>query len=143
MKRSLIALAAFALLSTVGCKKEDANAALSVSKENVAGTYKISSVKAQANGAAEVDITSDFMDPCATDDLITLKTDLTFTVVDAGTKCDPPGDYISDWSLTGSTLSLDGETFTVKSVTKAQLVLTNSGDLNGVSATITMTLNKQ
>ena len=125
MKKTFIAFVAIVSLAT-SCKKEkeETNA---VTKENLAGTYKIASVKAQVNGGPEQDITSTYYDACELDDQQTLKTDMTYLKVDAGTQCSTVGDVTGVWDLPNSTtIVLDGFSLTIKSFTGSQLVVGES-----------------
>ena len=142
MKKTLIAFVAIVSLAT-SCKKEKEEAK-AVTKENVAGTYKIASVKMQLNGGAEQDITSTYYDACELDDQQTLKTDMTYLNVDAGTQCMPAGDITGTWDLPNSTtIVLDGFSFTIKSFTGTQLVVGDSETSGGVTTAYSITLNKQ
>ena len=143
MKNSMIALLTIATLTMVSCKK-DKEETQAVTKENISGTYKLGSVKGQVSGGAEQDVTSALFESCELDNATTLKTDLTYTVVDAGTQCSPATDESGTWGLSGTTgFVLDGESFTIKSWNGSQLVLTQTDNSGGVTATYTTTLNKQ
>ena len=100
MKKLLFGLFALTLLATACKKDKDAPA---VTKENIAGTYKLLTVSASLNGSAPFD--ADDREDCEKDDLYKLNLDDTFDYVDAGSVCDPAGDFSADWTLTGNELS--------------------------------------
>ena len=142
MRKSVLALLTFATLVTVSCKKDNEESQ-AVTKENIAGSYKLTSLKVQMNGGTEEDGMS-YIEACQADDITTLKTDLTYTVVDAGTQCSPATDESGDWNLSGTTaFVMDGETFAIKSWNGKQLVLTETDSSTGITATFTTTLEKQ
>ena len=142
MKKTIIAFVAIVTLAT-SCKK-DKNEQTAVTKENLAGTYKIASVKMQVNGGAEQDITTSYYEACELDDLQTLKTDMTYLNVDAGVQCSPAGDFSGTWDLpNNTTIVLDGFSLTIKSLTGSQLVVGDSETSGGVTTSYAITLNKQ
>lgn len=144
MKKSLIALVAFVSIATFSCKKEDKQENPVATKENIAGTYTIGSYKMQTGTSAEQDVTVSVFEPCQLDDMTTFKTDLTFTVVDAGTQCSPATDESGSWDLpTSTSMVFDGETFTIKSWNGKELVLTQTDNSSGTIVTSTLTINKQ
>ena len=146
MNRAFTKILALALLVATtfsACKKDnDSNDSLSVTKENLAATYTLSTIKVKATGVAEQDVTSQ-VTACEKDDQIILKSDLTIQYKDAGTVCSPAGDGTGVWSLSGSTITMDGDAYTVKSLTKGTLVLEQTGTVSGVTYTYTTTLNRK
>ncbi len=70
--------------------------------ENLAGTYKIVSMKAMGQ-----DILSDYLEPCEQDNKFVLNANGTYTTIDAGTACDPPSEGVGSWSITGNVFSFD------------------------------------
>ena len=142
MKNSLIVLLTYATLVTVSCKK-DKEETQAVTKENLAGSYKLAALKVQVNGSVEEDAMSS-IEACQADDVTTLNADQTYTVADAGTQCSPATDESGNWGLAGTTsFIMDGETFAIKSWNGKQLVLTETDNSSGTSITYTTTLNKQ
>lgn len=136
----LIVLALLAITSFSACKKS--NDVLTINRDNLVGTYTIVSVKAKAPGTAEQDVTSDNFAPCEMDDQIVLKSDLSATYVDAGTQCTPPGAGSDVWSVNGNTLTIAGDDFTVKSLTRSTLVYEQTANVSGFVVTITWTFRK-
>lgn len=95
----------------IGCKKGD-NDPPAITKENLAGTYTLVSLKASSNGT-EVDVTDQEVEPCEKDDQFKLNADNTYAYIDAGVKCDPPGGHQGTWSLQGKVLSFDDFEMTI------------------------------
>ena len=93
----------------MSCKK-DKDKSCSLSEQNIAGNYKITSLKYKASATTpEVEALDQFLEPCEKDDIITLAANKTYQYVDAGTKCQPEGSYSGTWSLSGNTLVIDGD----------------------------------
>ena len=134
-------LALLAVTTFTACQKSS-NDVLSVTKDNLAATYTIVSVKAKAPNAPEQDITSSSVEPCAMDDQIVLKSDFTATYVDAGTPCSPVGGGSYVWSVNGTTLSIDQDDFTVRSLTRSSLVLEETANISGFVVTVTSTYRR-
>lgn len=138
MKKVLFCLSALAVLAT-SCKKDDEQKTVTPTKENLSGNYKIGKLEMTVNGQT-TDMTAQFYEPCQMDNITQLNADNSFVTVDAGVKCDPPGDYTSTWSLTNSTtIVLDGETMNIRSFDGKTLKI--GAEESGTS--YTFTLNKQ
>lgn len=143
MNRTFTKLLVLALLIVTAfgaCTKN--SDVLSITKDNLAGTYTIITVKAKAAGASEQDVTSANFDPCEMDDQIVLKSDLTATYVDAGTQCTPAGGGSDYWSFNSGILTIAGEDFTVRSLTKSTLVLEQTANVSGLVVTVTSTYRR-
>jgi hypothetical protein len=136
-----LVLALLAVTSFTACKKSDSDV-LAVTKDNLVGTYTIITVKAKAAGASEQDVTNANYDPCELDDQVVLKSDLTATYVDAGTQCSPVGGGSDYWSVNGNIITIAGEDFTVRSLTRGTLVLEQNGVVAGLTVTATWTYRR-
>jgi hypothetical protein len=140
-------LALFALSAVIitGCKKDDDNDGLSVTKENLTATYTLSSVKWKSSSTPEQDVTNQYVDACEKDDEMTFRSDSKVIIKDLGTQCSPSStDSSTTWSVaTGNKIVIDGDTSTVKSLTKSSLVLEQSEMYNGVTLTVTTSLNRK
>ena len=134
MKKMIIAFSALALVFT-SCKKDEESKAVTPTKENLTGTWMITSMKL-GNATGSMDIFSTF-DACQKDDKYLLNADLSYAVEDAGTKCDPDGGYTGGtWALTNATtIDLDGEVNTIDSFDGKTLVA--SVDQGGAKLTTT------
>lgn len=118
MKKILL-LATFGIFVMSSCNKDDDNCETNVT--TVSGTYKLTSLKYKASGQPEVDLFA-FMDACEKDDLTVLNANGTYAYQDAGTACDPNGSFSGTWSLSGSTITVDGDTGTLQSFDCSTLV---------------------
>ncbi|AEW01911.1 hypothetical protein A4D02_07855 [Niastella koreensis] len=144
MKRTFtkfLVLALLAVTSFTACKKSS-NDVLTVTKDNLAATYTIISVKAKAPNTPEQDVTSSNFDACEMDDQIILKNDFTATYVDAGTQCSPVGGGSDVWAYNNGILTIAGEDFTVKSLTRGTLVLEQTANISGFVVTVTSTYRR-
>ena len=111
------------------CKKdENKNSGCAVNVSSVSGSYKFTAYKYRANStAAEQDYFNIiFSDPCERDDVLTLNSNGSWILADAGVVCTPPGDDTGIWSLTGNTLNVDGDLATIESFDCKTLVLLNT-----------------
>ena len=97
-------LAIVLLLTSVftACKK-DKDESLAVTKDNLAGTYTVTSIKVKENSNAEVDGTAEYFDEaCESDDQYVLRANGTNDRIDAGTTCSSSTSYTGDmWVLEG------------------------------------------
>ncbi len=130
MKKSILSLAVVALLFSSCKKNDDDEKNLAVSKENIAGNYKIISIK--LNGT---EVYTEYTEPCQRDDVFNFKTDFTYSYTDAGTQCDPNGSFTDgEWNLSGTnTFEYDGDVYTIAKLTNATMqVSISEGGLTGV-----------
>ena len=109
MKKFLPVLFAFALFSSA-CKKSQ-DAPPPITKENLAGAYKIIADVATTDGVS-TDVYANYQ-TCAKDDIWTFNTDSSLVVTDAGVVCDPSGSWSNTWSLEGTTITVAGQSGTV------------------------------
>jgi hypothetical protein len=129
MKRMLIAFSALTLMFTA-CKKDDVKKEVTPTKENLTGTWMVTSVKI-SNASGSMDLFSSF-EACEKDDIYHLNADLSFEYEDAGTQCSPNNIYSGGtWALTSSTtIDIDGDVSTIKSFDGKTLVASQSdGDV--------------
>jgi hypothetical protein len=118
-------------VSLLSCKKDKDNDC-DVTKEKLAGSYKLTSFKISG-----VEFIGEF-DDCEVDDILTLNTDFTFTYFDSGITCD--GNDEGSWTLNGNTISIpaiEGGTGTIQSFNCKDLVIT--GTDGGINFTTTIT----
>jgi len=141
MKKLVFGLLSFFLLATA-CKKDKDS--LPITKENITGTYKLISIKVSLNGSPELD--ADDREDCEKDDLYKLNADNSFNYVDAGTTCDPAGDFSATWQLNDKQLSsesypqIDG---TITSFDGTNMDVTFSGIESGMTYKARSTFKKQ
>ena len=92
----------------ISCKKKD-DESCSFTEANLAGSYKVASVKYKASGSTtEVDY-DQYAEACEKDDLWAFNADHTFVYTDIGIVCSPNGADQGMWSLSGNNLSIDGD----------------------------------
>ncbi len=141
MKNLILALSAGVFLfAGSGCSKDDKNNC-AVTVANIAGTYKIQKVMYKLNAStAEVDYTSTVFEACDLDDLLILNSNGVYQYQPAGVECTPPNSGDTDtWSLSGNTITIEGEAGTVSSFDCSSLVVVFSDyDVAGDKATFTL-----
>ena len=127
MKLSQYFFVALIATSLFSCKKDNNNNKdCSLGEANLVGTYKIGTVTYKETASSpEVDASS-FAEACNLDDLETYKSDHTFVYTDAGVKCDPADDNTTNWSLSGKTLKVGGDTGTITSFDCSGFTFTQS-----------------
>lgn len=135
MKKLMCLLAIFCLLS-VSCSKKDKTESCPVTKEAVAGSYRLVAFK--MNGVDALDLT---FQSCQKDDIVTLKADGTYDYTDAGVSCDPSASSTGNWTLSGNIFTIDYFPFplTINSFDCTNL----SGSATYSGATIEATFRKQ
>lgn len=122
MKKSLLFIT-LSMLIFISCKKDE-KCETSVAK--IAGNYRVVAAKyKQTSAGAETDLFV-LLDACEKDDTEVLNENGSYTHQDAGTVCTPNGTYSGTWSLSGNTLTIDGETSTIQSFDCSTLVFTIS-----------------
>ena len=140
MKKVLFGLLSLTLILGTACKKsKDAPA---FTKENVAGAYGLIKVTFKSNaGGGEQDITSQYVDDCEKDDIITLKADGTYDSKDAGQQC--TGDYTGSWNIpSANKFDLDGEVYDLVSWDGSQMAVSQSFSMGVSEGIITMYMKK-
>jgi hypothetical protein len=136
---SLVLLAA----ATFSACKKDKDDSMAVTKENLAGTYTLSSAKMKATNVAETDITNDIKQACEKDDEYVLKTDMSFAYNDVGTKCTGTNSYTDTWELQDKSIAFDDFYGNVKTLTSKELVIELTMTVNNVTATETFYFAKK
>ena len=123
----------------------DNNDSLAITKENLAATYTLASVKYKVTGSGEQDVTNDpnWVEQCEKDDQAILKADFTMEIKDLGTQCSPSSSGTSTWSLSGSKITIDGDEYTIKSLSKGSLVCEESYTQSGITWTFTTTFSRK
>ena len=125
MKKTLLGLAIFAI-SVASCKKDDAIKTLPLTKENVAGSYKLTMVETKI-GTQRSNVTDtwfEFTGSCSQDDITNYNVAGTYAVTDADTVCDPSNDHEGAWDVASTTsLTIDGMSVPVESFTAKELKL--------------------
>jgi hypothetical protein len=130
MKRPILLL--FVVTQLFSCKKDSSSPSCKQDMAGIAGTYKVTAATYKVNSAApEQDFYTNnlYLTACQKDDLTTLASNGSVTYTDAGTKCTPAGDRTSTWSLSGSTITIEGKAFTIQSYDCSSLVVTSASFL--------------
>src|SRR5215203_6100080 len=105
MKKTILALTMLSV-AFVSCKKDDKDEAVTPTKENLAGSYKVTAATAAGiNVFNNPDESINEFEACERDDVYTLNADLTAVRADAGTQCDPVNNGTGIWDLNGTTLT--------------------------------------
>jgi hypothetical protein len=138
--RLVLALGLFAI--TFGACKKDKDEAVSVTKENLLGSYKLTELKLIVAGQP-VDLYTTYLEACQRDDIYKLNADFTVQVNDEGTKCGQGASYSSTWELDGNYIDIDGYSGDVKSFDGKTLVIEGSGSQGGISGTAKAVFVKQ
>ena len=152
MKKFLVI--ALAIGTIVGCKKkDDGPAQLEVTAANIAGVYKLTAEVEVISGVtydrfnggtiAGVAYRSDY-ETCEKDDTYTFTT-TNVTIAEGATSCTPPTSSVTlpyTFSTSAKTVTLDGQTATVKSLTANTMVAETSTTTSGVTIVSTSTYSK-
>ena len=138
----------FATIILAGCTKSKDSEPVGVTKENLAGSYKLTALKSKTNIIPdEVDSYGE-LEACEKDDIYTLRADFTADYTDAGTKCDPDGSYPNvNWQLDGNNIMIPGSSSDYSGVVKSYdgktLVVEGSYSIGSISVTVKATFTKQ
>jgi hypothetical protein len=119
MKKLALTLA-IGTLTFVSCKKDND---CETNATSLALSYKTVSIKyKQTPSSSEIDYFAT-LDACEKDDVLTLNANGTYSYTDAGTQCSPAGSYTGTWSVSGNTITVDGDNGTIQSFDCNTLVL--------------------
>ena len=122
------------------CKKDDDVVTTTTpTKEQLVGTWK--QTGETTNGVNSWNTTN--YDACEMDDNLTLSANNTYTYTDAGLVCSPSGNDAGTWSISGSTLTVDGFPLTVNSFSGNTLTLKETYTFGGQTYTVIATYTKQ
>lgn len=109
---------------------------------SLSGSYKITAYtyKASASSAEQDYFNIAFPDACERDDIIMLNSNGNYAYTDAGVACSPAGDYTGTWSVSGTSINLDGDLGTLESFDCKTLVISNTDVItSGDKVKITLT----
>jgi len=125
------------------CKK-DPKTSCTKDVSSISGSYKVTgyAYKASASSPEQDYYNIIFSEACERDDILTLNSNGNWTLKDAGVVCSPSGDDNGIWSLSGNTLSTDGDPATIESYDCKSLVLSTT-DVNITGDKLKITLTKQ
>ena len=142
--KQITLLAALTIMIVTACSKDPKPPACETNSTSVAGAYKITAVKYKSSASAsEVDYMNVlFPDACDRDNIYTFNANGTYIIKDAGTVCSPNGDDNGTWSLSGSTMVIDGDPTALEKFDCKDLVIMNSG-IMVLGDQLRLTLTKQ
>jgi len=135
MKKLTIGLLSLTVLFTACKKDKDAPA---ITKENIAGSYKVIAAVSKEEGQSEVDDYAAWP-ACEKDDVEKFNLDGSYLHIDAATVCDPAGDAESTWSVEGDTFSIGEQQYAVTKFDGSILEL----KFSDIGYTVKVTLQKQ
>jgi len=146
-KLPLLRIIAFALIgiTAISCKKDkDKGSSCATDVASISGSYKFTAYTyKQTPSSPEEDwLPIIFSDACERDDVLSFNSGGNYVVTDAGIVCSPAGGDSGNWSLSGSTMNIDGDPTTIESFDCKTLVLVNS-DVNVTGDKLKITLTKQ
>ena len=127
------------------CKKEkEKNVSCNTDVSSISGSYKVAAYTYKANASSpEQDYFNIiFSETCERDDILTFSSNGSWQLKDAGVVCSPSGDDNGSWTLSGNTLSIDGDATTIESFDCKNLVLVNS-DVMTAGDKLKITLARQ
>ena len=135
MKKLFILSTAVVALLTTSCKKDN-DTTCTLSSSSISGAYKIASILYKADAQTpEVDIFTNF-DACEKDDILTFSSNGTWTQSEGATACSPANTDSGNWSLVGSTLTIDGDASTVSNFSCTEMTLNQIDPSSGEVVTI-------
>ena len=137
--KKLFIIASALLVAFSSCKKDDPAPTCNLDNNGILGSYKITSILYKANTATpEVDIFA-LYDGCQKDDILTMLSNGTYTITEGATTCTPTNADSGTWSLSGSTLTLDGtDPGTVSNFSCSGFTLTQTFAATGETTKITL-----
>lgn len=148
MKKTFLSLATFSLLMLTACKKDNSDVkSVTVTKESVAGTYKITKVEMKT-GSTRTDITNEFynsfQEECDRDNTTKFNTDGTYVIDDGAVQCSPSSNDTGEWSVSGTNaLVIDNENVGVESFDGNTLKLVDDYSSGGQTNQIIISYARQ
>lgn len=135
-------IASLLALSVTSCSKDDDdNGNNDLTASNLAGTYRMTSANGTVNG-----IPFDYLatlDDCQKDNLFTLNANLTYSVADAGVKCNPEENDAGTWALSADSITFQSYSGKITSFNGSRLEVTSSGTYQGNTGTVTFVFTEQ
>jgi hypothetical protein len=119
--KKLAFILAIGTLTFVSCKKDKEDCETTAA--SIAAAYRTVSIKYKASPSSSENDYFATLPACEKDDVLTLNANGTYSYTDAGTVCNPPGSYTGTWSVSGNTITVDGDNGTIQSFDCNTLVL--------------------
>lgn len=150
MKKTSIRLGlavAFSALLFTACKKDNEEAPASLTKESIAGKYKLTDAQIVPPVGPTYSVYTTYLKECERDDIYTLNTDFSAKYEDAGTQCGGSTSETTTWNLEGKNITVKGGTIefigVVNSWDGKTLVIDGGYEVGGVTVKIRGTLARQ
>lgn len=146
MKKILFLFLAAGIFSSCDKNDDTATASLDVTMANIAGSYKITAATMTSGGVtADIFNNNSFFAACDRDDVYGFTSTGGYTVTDAGVQCSPANTDAGTYTVNtaAKTITIDGETWNVTSLTSSQMVATQSNFMGTTGATGTVTFTRQ
>ena len=122
--RTLVFILFACVIATLSSCSKNKDEILAITKDNLAGTYTLTSIKGKVPGQAEQDVTSYYYpENCQRDDQFVLSANMNFDYIDAGTTCTFGGSYSDSWTLDNKDVYFDQVFGTVTKLTSKELVV--------------------
>ena len=142
MKKTILALSMLSLIF-VSCKKDEDDEPVTPTKENLTGSFKKTGhVVAGVNIFNNSDPSMNMYEACERDDIYTFNANGTYTRTEGGAVCTPSRTENGTWSLSGSTMTVNGDQNMVESFDCKTLILVNT-DTNIAGDRLKFTFIKQ
>ena len=125
-----------------GCKKAEFND-IPVTQDALVGSYKLTALTGKTDNYPEISIYGSVVSDCQKDDVYTLNADLTALYIDAGVKCDVPGDDAAFWSVSGNEITILDEAGHIEHFDGKTLIVSRVDSSQGTTMTIKATYTKQ
>ncbi len=137
--KKLFSLAALSIVMFSSCKKDTPAATCNLDNNGILGDYKITSILYKADAATpEMDVFTTYS-ACEKDDIYTFSPNGIYVVTEGVTSCTPTNATSGTWSLSGTTLTLDGsDVSTVTNFSCGGFVINQSNVTTGESTKVTM-----
>jgi hypothetical protein len=121
------------------CQKEDAAPVCIFDASGITGTWKLTGLKIKLDAnSPEVDLFTS-LDVCEKDDVLVFNTNGTYNYNDIGSVCTPSGSDAGTWSVSGNSLTVDGETWQKQTFSCSSLVLKLTDQTTGGYTLLTLT----
>ncbi len=121
------------------CQKEETTPVCIFDASGITGTWKLTGFKIKLDATTpEIDLYSS-LDVCEKDDAFVFNANGSYNYNDIGAVCTPSGSDAGTWSISGNTLTVDGETWQKQSFSCSSLVLKLTDASTGGYTTITLT----
>ena len=106
---------------------------------SIAGVYEMTGYTYKPDASSPAQDYYSMVPACIRDDITTFNVNGNYTYTDAGSVCSPAGDYSGTWSVSGSSINVDGTLFTIAAYDCHVLTIATSNATTGEEAKMTYT----